>query len=104
VIFDRIREVRGKSPDITADMVNISVNQTLSRTLLTFFTVFIVVVCLYALGGQGIHGFAFAMLIGLLTGTYSTVFIATPFVLWLAGKRIEDKRLPSASVPEKSLR
>lgn len=104
VIFDRIREVRGKSPDITANMVNLSVNQTLGRTLLTFFTVFIVVVCLYVLGGQGIHGFAFAMLIGLLSGTYSTVFIATPFVLWLAGKRIETPAPKPMGVPEKSLR
>ncbi len=59
---------------------------------MTIFTVFIVVVCLYALGGQGIHGFAFAMLVGLLAGTYSTVFIATPFVLWLSGKSIEGKQ------------
>jgi SecD/SecF fusion protein len=104
VIFDRIREVRGKSPEVTADMVNLSVNQTLGRTLLTFFTVFIVVVCLYVLGGQGIHGFAFAMLIGLLSGTYSTVFIATPFVLWLAGKRIEEPAPKPMGVPERSLR
>jgi SecD/SecF fusion protein len=90
VIFDRIREVRGKSPEITAAMVNLSVNQTLSRTLLTFFTTFIVVVVLYGLGGQGIHGFAFAMVIGMVTGTYSTVFVATPFVLWLAGTSIDS--------------
>ncbi len=102
VIFDRIREVRGKSPEITANMVNLSVNQTLGRTILTFFTVFIVVVCLYALGGQGIHGFAFAMLIGLLSGTYSTVFIATPFVLWLAGTPMQQAA--PKSVTEKSLR
>jgi SecD/SecF fusion protein len=103
VIFDRIREVRGKSPEVTTTMVNLSVNQTLGRTLLTFFTVFIVVVCLYGLGGQGIHGFAFAMLIGLLTGTYSTVFIATPFVLWLARKKIEAQPTPKL-IPERSLR
>ena len=91
VIFDRIREIRGKSPEITAEMVNTSLNQTLSRTILTFFVTFLTVICLYALGGPGIHGFAFAMVIGMITGTYSTVFVATPFVLWLAGKSIEAK-------------
>ncbi|MEX1223405.1 MAG: protein translocase subunit SecF, partial [Pirellulales bacterium] len=56
VVFDRIREVRGKSPDLTEAMINDSVNQTLSRTLLTSFTTFIVVFILYLIGGPGIHG------------------------------------------------
>lgn len=83
VIFDRIREVRGKSPDLTADMINTSMNQTLSRTILTSLTVFVTVLILYIWGGQGIHGFAFALLIGVVAGTYSTIFIATPTLLWL---------------------
>ncbi|MBX7071543.1 MAG: protein translocase subunit SecD [Pirellulales bacterium] len=83
VIFDRIREVRGKSPDITAEIVNLSVNQTLSRTILTALTVFMTVFILYIWGGQGIHGFAFALLIGCIAGTYSTVYIASPVLLWL---------------------
>jgi SecD/SecF fusion protein len=83
VIFDRMREIRGKSTAITADLINLSVNQTLSRTLLTASTVFITVLILYAIGGQGIHGFAFALVIGSIAGTYSTVYIATPIVLWL---------------------
>jgi SecD/SecF fusion protein len=83
VIFDRIRELRGKSPDLTADLVNLCVNQTLSRTLLTSLTVFLVVVILYAMGGEGIHGFAFALVIGVITGTYSTIYIATPVLIWL---------------------
>ncbi|MEM7314583.1 MAG: protein translocase subunit SecD, partial [Planctomycetota bacterium] len=73
VVFDRIREVKGKSPDLTVDMVNTSINQTLSRTLLTSVTTFIVVIILYMFGGQGIHGFAFALLIGVLVGTYSSI-------------------------------
>jgi SecD/SecF fusion protein len=81
VIFDRLREIRGKNPAITRDMVNLTVNQTLSRTLLTAFTVFITVLILYALGGEGIHGFAFCMVIGSIAGTYSTVYIASPLVL-----------------------
>ncbi|MBI2825140.1 MAG: protein translocase subunit SecD [Planctomycetia bacterium] len=83
VIFDRIREVRGKSPLITAELANSCINQTLSRTILTSLTVFIVVLILYAVGGQGIHAFAFALVVGVVAGTYSTVYIATPIVLWM---------------------
>jgi SecD/SecF fusion protein len=83
VIFDRVRELRGRNPQLTLQMVNDSVNQTLSRTLLTAFIVFITVVILYAMGGEGIHGFAFCMLIGTLVGCYSTIYIASPLLLWL---------------------
>lgn len=82
VIFDRLREIRGKNPDVTKDMINLTVNQTLSRTLLTALTVFLSVTILYAIGGEGIHGFAFCMVIGSIAGTYSTVYIASPLVLW----------------------
>jgi SecD/SecF fusion protein len=87
VIFDRIREVRGKNPDLTSKMINDSVNQTLSRTLLTSFTVLLVVVVLYIFGGDAVHGFSFALLVGVVTGTYSSVYIAAPILLWLIGKR-----------------
>ena len=83
VVFDRIREVRGKSPDLTAEMINTSINQTLSRTLLTSLTTLIVVAILYAIGGQGIHGFAFSLVVGVMVGTYSSVFIASPILLWM---------------------
>ncbi|HEX3657402.1 MAG TPA: protein translocase subunit SecD [Pirellulales bacterium] len=83
VIFDRIREIRGKSLELSAELVNSSINQTLSRTLLTSLTVFLVVLILYAIGGQGIHGFAFALVVGVISGTYSTVYIATPVLIWL---------------------
>ncbi len=83
VTFDRLREIKGKSPVLTPQMVNASVNQTLSRTILTATTVFIVVVILYFFGGEGIHSFAFAFLIGVIAGTYSTVFIAAPVLIWL---------------------
>jgi SecD/SecF fusion protein len=85
VTFDRLREVKGKSPKLTAEMVNKSVNQTLGRTLLTTVTVFMVVVILYLFGGEGIHGFAFSFLIGIIAGTYSTIYIAAPVLLWLTG-------------------
>ncbi len=83
VIFARIREIRGRNPHFTIEMVNDSVNQTLSRTLLTAVIVFITVVILYAMGGEGIHGFAFCMLIGTIVGCYSTIYIASPLLLWM---------------------
>lgn len=86
VIFDRLREIRGKSMKMDKAMINLAVNQTLSRTILTAGTVFITVVILYVLGGEGIHGFAYAMLIGTIAGCYSTVYIATPFVLFLTDR------------------
>lgn len=92
VIFDRLREVRGKNPTITKEMINDTVNQTLSRTILTALTVFISVFILYIMGGEGIHGFAFCMVIGTVAGTYSTVYIASPLILWFI-KREEKAEL-----------
>ena len=83
VVFDRIREVRGKRTEISADMINDSISQTLSRTILTSLTTFIVVFILYWFGGDAIHGFAFALVIGVIVGTYSSIFIASPALLWL---------------------
>jgi SecD/SecF fusion protein len=83
VVFDRIREVRGKSPDLTEDMINLSVNATLSRTLLTSGTVMIASVILYFVGGPGIHAFAYSMVVGVVAGTYSSVYIAAPVLLWM---------------------
>src|SRR5271163_294046 len=74
VVFDRIREVRGKNPKLTPQMIDDSVNQTLSRTILTAATVFLVSFVLYAAGGEGVHLFAFVMVMGVLVGTYSSVF------------------------------
>ena len=91
VVFDRIRETKGKAPNLTGEMVNTSINQTLSRTLLTSVTTFIVVVLLYAFGGEGIHTFAFALVIGVLVGTYSSVFVASPILLWLVGRGEKPK-------------
>ncbi|MGI9428443.1 MAG: protein translocase subunit SecF, partial [Bythopirellula sp.] len=84
VVFDRIREVKGKSPRLSAEMINTSINQTLSRTLLTSLTTFLSVILLYFLGGDGIHGFAFALVVGVIVGTYSSIFIASPALLWMS--------------------
>jgi SecD/SecF fusion protein len=95
VVFDRIREVKGKSPFITPAMINLSVNQTLSRTILTSLTVFLVSGVLYALGGSTIHGFSFAMLFGVVTGTYSSVYIAAPLLLVGAPHVKNDRTVPA---------
>lgn len=87
VVFDRIREVRGKSPRLTSEMVNTSVNQTLSRTLLTSSTTLLTIALLYFFGGSGIHGFSFALFIGIVVGTYSSIFIASPVLLWIASRQ-----------------
>jgi SecD/SecF fusion protein len=87
VIFDRIREIKGKSPILTAQTINDAVNQTLSRTILTSLTAWLVVVILYIAGGEGLHGFAFALVVGFLSGTYSTVYIASPILIdWVGSK------------------
>ena len=102
VIFDRLRELRGKSSFVTADMVDRAVNQTLSRTILTSGTALLATLILYLFGGQGIHAFAFTMLIGIITGSYSTIYIAAPIVLWLqhrTGTARERARAPAAAQP-----
>jgi len=83
VIFDRIRENllrRGKTPLV--ELINTSINQTLSRTLLTSGTTLLVVVALFFLGGAIIHDFSFALLVGVLIGTYSSIFIASVFLVY----------------------
>jgi preprotein translocase subunit SecF len=92
VIFDRIREnnTRYKKRDL-AEIMNISINQTLGRTIITAGTVFLVVVALYLWGGSVIHDFAFAMLIGTIEGVYSTVYIASPIILLFEGKADKKK-------------
>lgn len=87
VVFDRIREnikkyVKAPFPEI----INRSVNETLSRTILTSGTVFLVVITLFILGGEIIHDFAFAMLVGVISGTYSTIYVANPILIAWQGK------------------
>jgi len=87
VIFDRIREnLRKSRRQPLAEVMNRSINETLSRTILTSSTVMIVVVALFVLGGSVIHDFAFAMIVGLISGTYSTVYVASPIILLWEGR------------------
>jgi protein-export membrane protein SecD/preprotein translocase SecF subunit len=83
VVFDRIREnLGGKQSGLTPALINKSINQTLGRTILTTLTLLGVVLALYLLGGPVIHGFAFVMIVGTITGSYSTIFIAAPILEW----------------------
>ncbi len=81
VVFDRIRENRGKGTELTPKLINDSINQTLSRTILTSFTTLIAILCMYIWGGTGLRGFTFIMLFGILIGTYSSITIASPILL-----------------------
>ena len=80
VVFDRIRENRGKKTVLTGDMINTSINQTLSRTVLTSLTTLLVLIVMYIWGGTGLRGFNFVLIIGVIVGTYSSVAIAAPLL------------------------
>jgi len=87
VIFDRIREnMRRRGKIGLVDVINTSINQTLSRTILTSGTTLMVVVALFFLGGEIIHDFSFALVIGVLVGTYSSIFIASVFLVYWANR------------------
>ena len=99
VVFDRIRETRGRGlrkGETLADVINGAINQTLSRTILTSLTVFLVVAVLYMFGGEVLRDFAFALLVGVVTGTYSSVFVAAPIVVdwenWLQARQRAAKK------------
>jgi len=82
VVYDRIRENRRKMRrEPFAEVINSSINETLSRTLLTSLTTLIVVVILFIFGGGVIHDFAFGLMVGVLVGTYSSIFVASPMIL-----------------------
>jgi SecD/SecF fusion protein len=96
VVFDRIREVRGKNPALTPQMINDSVNQTLTRTLLASTTVFLVVLVLYVAGGEGVKLFAFVMIVGVVVGTYSSIYIASPLLLIFGEGQVSAAQLDRA--------
>jgi SecD/SecF fusion protein len=81
VVFDRIRENRGKLATVSPLVINTSINQTLARTLLTSGTTLIVVLTMYLIGGAGIHPFSYALLMGILFGTYSSIAVASPLLM-----------------------
>ena len=99
VIFDRVREnLRSMRKESLEQVVNISVNQTLSRTVITAGTTFLSVLALYLFGGEVLKGFAFTMLVGIISGTYSTVFIASAIAIILSQRR--QRTATAAGTPE----
>ena len=99
VVFDRIREnIKLMRREKLADIVNRSINQTLSRTILTAGLTFLTVLALYLFGGEVLHGFSFALVIGILIGTYSSIAIAAPILVayqeWRSGRGKKPTSMP----------
>ncbi|WP_294820362.1 protein translocase subunit SecDF [uncultured Flavobacterium sp.] len=92
IVFDRVREyLAGKTKGKFADIVNASVNTTMSRTINTSLTMVLVLLIMFVFGGDSIRGFIFAMLVGIIVGTYSSLFIATPVLVDTVSKADKDK-------------
>jgi len=106
VIFDRVREnMRAMRRDKLDHIVNVAVNQTLSRTIITAGTTLLSVVALYLFGGEVLEGFAFAMIVGIVSGTYSTVFIAAAIaIIWQGKKPMKGQAAPAAQPSERKRR
>ena len=93
VVFDRIREMQEKHPDVKIEiLINSAINQTMSRTVLTSLTTFLTSASIFLFGGGLIRDFAFAMCIGVIVGTFSSIFVASPIFLWLH-HRFEDRKV-----------
>ena len=93
VVFDRIREnMKLRRKESYRQVVNRSINECLSRTVLTSLTTLIVALALYLFGGPVIHDFAFALVIGVIVGTYSSMFIASPILVWWYERRVADRK------------
>lgn len=93
VVFDRIREnMKLRRKETYREVINRSINECLSRTVLTSVTTFFVAFSLYLFGGPVIHDFAFALTFGVVIGTYSSMFIASPVLVWWYERRIADKK------------
>ena len=91
VVFDRIREnLRHMRREKLDNVINLSINQTLSRTILTSGLTFLTAVSLYLFGGEVLHGFSFALVVGILVGTYSSIFVASPILLF--GQNVVENR------------
>jgi preprotein translocase subunit SecF len=98
VIFDRVREnLRSMRRDALEHVVNVSVNQTLGRTIITAGTTFLSVLSLYLFGGEVLEGFAFTMLVGIVSGTYSTIFIASAIAIILSQRGTAKQSQTQAS-------
>jgi SecD/SecF fusion protein len=102
IVFDRIREyVQRNTKASLSQTVNVALNQTLSRTVITALTTFFVVIILLFFGGEVLRGFSFALFIGVIFGTYSSLFIASPIVLDFARKALEEEKQAAIAAKEK---
>lgn len=100
VIFDRVREnMRAARREPLEKVVNTAVNQTLGRTVITAGTTFLSVLALFLFGGEVLHGFAFTMLVGIVSGTYSTVFIAAAIAIILGNRQGAGARVAAGAAP-----
>ena len=101
IVFDRIREgIRSMKLADLAEVIDESVTRTLSRTTLTSLTTFFVVLTLFLFGGEIIHGFSFTLLVGVVVGTYSSIFVASPILMWL-NFSIEEFRAKEAAAAKR---
>ena len=99
VIFDRIREnLKTQRRMPLAQLVNLSINQTLSRTILTSGLTFLTVLSLYLFGGEVLHGFSFALVVGILIGTYSSIAVAAPMLVAYLESRSDKSRAVPVSI------
>jgi preprotein translocase subunit SecF len=97
VIFDRVREnMRSHRRDSLYDVINIALNQTLGRTVITAGTALLSAIALFLFGGEVLHGFAFAMIVGIVTGTYSSIFVAAAIVTFWRRKQLRTAAAPAA--------
>jgi preprotein translocase subunit SecF len=103
VIFDRVREnLKAMRREPLPSLINRSINQTLSRTLLTAGPTLLCTIALYFMGGPVLNSIAFALFIGIIVGTYSSIFVASPIVLFWHGFMDERKNAIRASAPAKA--
>jgi SecD/SecF fusion protein len=95
VVYDRIREFINKySGKSKAEVINDAINNTLSRTVMTSFITFLSMFILFAFGGSSVRGFAFALVVGIVVGTYSSIFVATPIMVDLTSENLTDAPKP----------
>ncbi|WP_353185424.1 protein translocase subunit SecDF [Parapedobacter lycopersici] len=107
VVFDRLREYLGmpsRKKDHIGDTVNLAINRTLSRTVVTSLTVIFVLAVLFVFGGEVIRGFSFAILVGIVVGTYSSIFLAAPLIVDLQGKTPEEDAAAAKAANETALK
>jgi SecD/SecF fusion protein len=99
IVFDRIREnIENRGTSKLVNMFNDAINQTMARTLITSFTTLIVVIVLLIFGGEVLRGFSFALFIGVVVGTYSSIYIATPIVVDLMKRELEQEASSTETV------